>query len=291
VAAAALLPLRRAIFVAAALLAILAYLSRRLLGDAPWTAMSPLTAACGFLVVLLIRHLSEQRRQARALLAAERTAARAQARAAADAERTRIARDLHDSLTHHLSALFLHAQTAQAQLADGIIDDARCRMGSTVDLARRCLVEARDVVTMLRTENANLDSLRDIATNWAAATGRRVHVSIPTGSAPVDGVRLGATVAVLREALTNITRHSTSTDVTVTFSTDDRELCLVVTDTGPDPATRRTHQDSGGHGLIGLRERAALLGGTVRAGAYRDGWQVVLAIPSNSEPDSAGSRP
>lgn len=287
VAAAALLPLRRALFLAAAILVVLGYAARQLLDSGSLAALSPLAAACAFLAVLLIRHLSEQRRQARRLLVAERAAAHSRAQAAADLERTRIARDLHDGLAHHLSGLLLQVQTAQALLADGDPAGAATRMGSSVELARQCLVEARDVVGVLRTGWADLESLRGIADDWAEATGRSVRVSLPARSVDLDGARWGAVLAALREALTNISRHSTSREVAVEVSVSDAELRLAVTDTRPDPTVIRASGEGGGHGLIGLAERAALLHGTLRAGRHDKGWQLLLTLPP---PSSAQGR-
>jgi signal transduction histidine kinase len=293
-AAAALLPLRRALIVAAVLGVALGYGARWMLGDS-LVALSPLSASCVFLVVLLMRHLAEERRQARRLLQAERTVARARAREAVDLERTRIARDLHDGLAHHLSSLLLQVQVAQALLADGDAAGAATRMGSSVELARQCLIEAGDVVGVLRTGLTDLESLRGVADTWATVAGRELRVSLPASPLALDGARWGALMAALREGLTNISRHSSSRDVAVEVSVSTTALVLSVTDAHPHPTVIRAPGNGSGHGLIGLSERAALLHGVLRAGPYETGWQLVLSLPlpasTSDDPPNASEAP
>jgi signal transduction histidine kinase len=292
VAAAALLPLRRALFVAAVLLVVIGYIARRTVDGRSSGAVGPLSAACAFLVVLVIRYLAEQRRQGRRLLAAERAATEARARVAAEGERTRIARDLHDGLTHQLSALLLQVQTAQAFLGDGDTAQASTRMAASIGLARQCLTEARDVVDVLRTGHTDLEALRAVADDWADATGRRVQVCLPAAPVDLDGARWGAVMAALRESLTNITRHGISRDVVVEVSVSHAGLRLTVTDTGPDPCVTCAPGQGGGYGLIGLAERAALLHGTLAAGPHHNGWQLQLSLPPpTSEPDRSCNHP
>ncbi|PZS28848.1 MAG: hypothetical protein DLM59_13930, partial [Pseudonocardiales bacterium] len=178
--------------------------------------------------------------------------------------------------------------TAQALLADGDTTGATERMGSTVDLARQCLVESRDVVGVLRTGTADLRSLRDISDGWAHATGRNVQVCLPAHAVDIDGARWGAATATLREGLTNISRHSTSRQVSVEVAVSDTGLRLTVIDMDPDPTVTRAPGQGGGHGLTGLTERAALLQGTLHAGQHGNGWQLRLTLPP---PRSRGARP
>ncbi len=88
------------------------------------------------------------------------------------------------------------------------------------------------------------------------------------------GVQL-AIYRVLQEALTNVAKHSTSTDVMVRVEHDGSRVVADVVDTGP-----RRHGSSGaGHGLVGMRERAHLYGGTVSAEPHGDGFRVRLEVP------------
>lgn len=101
----ALLPGRRALIIGGVALLALAFLAIQLAADTTVNAISPLSVACVFLVVALLRRLWQARRQALHLLGVERDTHLAEQRAAAAEERARIARDLHDGLTHHLSGL------------------------------------------------------------------------------------------------------------------------------------------------------------------------------------------
>jgi signal transduction histidine kinase len=111
-AAAGLLPLRRPAFAASVAVGALLWILAAVRGGAD--AARPLAAACVLLVVLLARRLLEDRRRAEQLLDAERALRSAAERAAAAAERERIARDLHDGLTHLLTAQLLVLRTAEA---------------------------------------------------------------------------------------------------------------------------------------------------------------------------------
>ena len=279
IGAAALMPLRRPVFMAVLLLPLLGYAAHRAARSPTVAAVDPLSGFSAFLVLLLIRYLAEQRRQARRLLVAERATAEAQATAATEGERARIARDLHDGLTHQLTALLLHVQTAQALLADGATLLAADRMTASVAHARGCLNEARDVVDVLRAGSADPQALVKVAADWASATGRRVTVSLPQEAVHLDGPHWGAAMAVLRESLTNVARHSSSRAVTVELCASAGEMQLTVRDDEPDPDVVCTPGRGGGFGLVGLAERASLLNGTVVAGPLDGGWQTVLRLP------------
>ncbi len=276
----ALLPGRRALISGAVALLALAFLATQLAADPTVDAISPLSVACVFLVVALLRRLWQERRQALLLLKVERDTHLAEQRAAAADERARIARDLHDGLTHHLSGLLLQMQSARALLDDRDLSAASERMDSSIELARRSLVEARDVIDVLHSGPKDLASLDAVTDAWQLATGRQVRLLVPAGVIVLDGARWGALLSTVREALTNIARHSVNTRVEVVVTaTGPGGMRLRVTDTGPIAVAPRPPAPGGGHGLIGLAERAALLGGSVQAGPTPQGWQLELTLP------------
>lgn len=280
----ALLPCRRALIIGAIALLGLAFLATQV-ATTEMTAISPLSVACVFLVVALLRRLWQERRQALRLLQAERDTHQADERAAAGAERSRIARDLHDGLTHHLSGLLLQVQSARALVEDQDLAGARRRLDSSVELARRSLVEARDVIEVLRSGPKDLTVLDAVIGEWEQATGRRVCLQVPDGAVVLDGARWGAVLSTVRETLTNVVRHSTSTHVDVEVTgTGAGGVRVRVTDSAPDPALARPPALGGGHGLVGLTERAALLGGSVHAGPTTEGWQLELILPPPQPP-------
>lgn len=287
-AGAALMPLRRGVFVAVAVLGVMMW------GGAVWQggvdAARPLAAVCVFLAVVLLRRLLQDRRRAAELLGAERAAHAAQLEVAAVAERERIARDLHDGLTHLLTSQLLVLQTARAALADDDTATADARVLDAVGLSRRTLVEARDVIDVLRGHGPDLDLLRATVTEWAAATGHHVELLLPQRTPKLGGVAWGAVLATLREALTNVARHRAGAQVRVRLVDGAGGLDLTVEDFSrceaamsppvPTPVAAAPLPAGGGMGLQGLRERAALAGGTLSACPAGDGWCVRLALPT-----------
>ncbi|MGI8648035.1 MAG: sensor histidine kinase [Mycobacteriales bacterium] len=191
----ALLQWRHALVIGGIALLMLAFLATKTATFAGGVATtSPLSIACVFLLVVLLRRLWQERRQALRLLQAERNTRLADQRAAAIVERARIARDLHDGLTHHLSGLLLHVQTARALVEDRDLAAACQRLDSSVELARRSLVEARDVIEVMRSEPKDLAMLKDVASAWERATGRRVVLGTSRGCGAPRRFTLGCRV-------------------------------------------------------------------------------------------------
>ncbi|GAA4839443.1 hypothetical protein GCM10023201_31360 [Actinomycetospora corticicola] len=208
-------------------------------------------------------------------LLAERDALReAELAGAAAQERARIARDLHDVLAHSLSGLSLHLQAIRAVLAKrlGPDDAVLTSVDTAADLARSGLAEAKQAVAALRENPAatTADLHRLVDSHGAVLT--------VTGDLDAVGEHLRDAVhATTREALTNAARHAPGAAVTVTVDVAD-ELVLDVTNGAGDPSSGRS-ADGGGNGLVGLRERAALVGGTLQAGPDDGGWRVTLRAP------------
>ncbi|WP_018332233.1 sensor histidine kinase [Actinomycetospora chiangmaiensis] len=207
-------------------------------------------------------------------LLAERDALReAELVGAAAQERARIARDLHDVLAHSLSGLSLHLQAIRAVLAKrlGPDDAVLTSVDTAADLARSGLAEAKQAVAALRAMPApTAADLRSLADGHGAAL-------TVTGDLDAVGERLREAVyATAREALTNAARHAPGAPAAVTVEVAD-DLVLAVTNAHPHPASGIG--GGGGNGLVGLRERAALVGGTLAAGPDDDGWRVTLRVP------------
>ena len=193
------------------------------------------------------------------------------ARAAALAERARIARDVHDVLAHSLSALAVQLQGARLMLLrDGAPADTVAQIERAQHLASEGLAEARRAVTALRTSPVDLaDGLRALVADT------------PDATLEIDGVaELSATAqeTVLRtaqEALTNARRHAAGAPVSVHLRHRDDATELEVRDRAGAPPPAPT----GGYGLVGMAERAALAGADLSAGPVEDGWRVLLRLP------------
>jgi signal transduction histidine kinase len=211
-----------------------------------------------------------------------------EAELAAAEERARIARELHDVVAHGLSLMVVQAEAAE-ELMDRAPADARERLHRVQDTGRQSLGEMRRLLGVLRAEPAttpqpSLARLQELVDD-AAAAGLRVDVRV---DGALDRLPLGVELTAFRivqEALTNTRRHSGAGRATVHLVSRAGLLTIEVTDDGTGPSAGRI-----GHGLIGMRERVALYGGTLRTGAGPDGGYLVAAeLPVEETP--AGVRP
>jgi signal transduction histidine kinase len=226
-----------------------------------------------FLLFGMGRRESRRRAEQRELtLVAGARVTEEHARAAALAERTRIARDVHDVLAHSLSALAVQLQgTRLMVLRDGAPADTVAQIERAQRLAADGLAEARRAVTALRTEPLDLTG------------GLRALVdAMPDATLEIDGeacaVGHSARETILRtaqEALSNVRRHAPGAPVSVRLSHHGGATELEVRDRAGPPVPTR----SGGYGLIGMAERAALAGAALDAGPVEDGWRVRLRLP------------
>ncbi|MGQ4272056.1 sensor histidine kinase [Nocardiopsis changdeensis] len=196
-------------------------------------------------------------------------------------ERERIARDLHDTVAHHVSAMAVRAQAGLAV--------ARTRPGAAVDAlevieaeAARALTEMRALVRVLRRDEdgpaARVPHPRvgDLHVLAGDSGGPAVEVEVDDGLDDLPPEVAAAVHRLAREAVANARRHArNATRVRVRVTADDTTVHLRVSDDG-DPVSR----GSTGYGLIGMAERAELLGGTCRAapGPGR-GWTVAADLP------------
>ncbi|MCC8244047.1 sensor histidine kinase [Saccharothrix luteola] len=197
-------------------------------------------------------------------------------------ERERLARDLHDTVAHHVSAIAIRAQAGLATAVtqpDAATDALRLIEAE----ASRALTEMRAMVRVLRRdEPVDLAPSPRIADLGQLATSTRTGPSVEVGLAgDLDGVHPSVDAAVYRlaqEAVTNARRHARhATRIEVRVDADDTSVHLRVSDDG-DPSAGTA--DEPGYGLIGMVERVDLLGGTCTAGPDRDrGWTVTATLP------------
>ncbi|SEB28574.1 Signal transduction histidine kinase [Nocardioides exalbidus] len=193
-------------------------------------------------------------------------------------ERERLARDLHDTVAHHLTAIAISAQAGLAVADDrpGAAKDALRRIDEE---ATRTLAETREVVRMLRTDDEApdrpLDDLAGLAT--AGGPGPSVEVTVADGIDDLSPTVAAAVHRIAQEAVANARRHAVGvTSVQVSLDARHDDLTLTVTDDG----TAGT-KNGAGFGIVGMTERAALLGGRLEAGpGPAGGWQVVATLPT-----------
>lgn len=202
-------------------------------------------------------------------------------------EKTRIARELHDDLGQQLTALKMDLSAVELGLAGIVAPNTNVReqlggmhrlIDSTVASVRRIAADLRPVM---------LDDLGLVpAIEWLANDfTRRYRITVDRDIGPVDTAFTGAGATTLfrivQEALTNVARHSDATNVTLALKVEDGYCLLRIADNGhgaPEPA--RNMQDRPSFGLVGIRERAHMLDGTVtvdnRPGA---GFTIAVALP------------
>jgi signal transduction histidine kinase len=207
-----------------------------------------------------------------ARLEAERNA---QAKIAAAAERARIARELHDVVAHHVSVMVVQADGAGYALrADP--DRAETALQAIADTGRQALSEMRRLLGVLRSADEQatlapvpgLGELRELL-DQARAAGLEVSYTLSgTPRELSEGVELAA-YRVVQESLTNTRKHAgLAATAAVALRYEPAGLTVEVTDDGLGVVSS---EDTGGHGLAGMRERIAMYGGTVTAGPLSGG--------------------
>ncbi|MET8562201.1 histidine kinase [Streptomyces flaveolus] len=222
----------------------------------------------------VLRLDAEARGSAQRLLAQERAARAAEAESAALAERARIAREIHDVLAHSLSAQLVHLEAARLLIENGA-DRERIleRVVTARGMARDGLAETRQALSALRGE---LTPLEEFLTELvSAADGPGVTVTGERRPLPAEVSQ--AVRRVAQEALTNVRKHAQGARVTVRLDYSEHEVTLDVRDSGGEAG--ELNGSGGGYGLLGMRERAELLGGSLDAGPDEEGFVVTLKVP------------
>ncbi|MGH3202821.1 MAG: sensor histidine kinase [Streptosporangiaceae bacterium] len=222
-------------------------------------------------------------RTQRALAAQTERAELEQARRAVLEERARIAREMHDVVAHHMSLIAVRAETAPYRLSD-LPESALAEFGSLSETAREALAEMRRLLGLLRQDQpaglAPQPQLSDLPALVEAArrAGVSVELSVPPALDPVpSGVALCA-YRIVQDSLSNARRHAPGAAVTVSVGHDAGAVLLRVANGPGGPAGSSRNERGPGHGLTGMRERVALLGGSLSAGPAPDGGFVVSVV-------------
>jgi signal transduction histidine kinase len=224
-------------------------------------------------------------------------------------ERARIARELHDVVAHHISVIAVQAETARLT-TPGLPDAGAQRFAAIGDTARAGLTEMRRLLGVLR-EDANLaepdlpdlpgppatlaaerqpqpglPQLGELIDEARAASGTVVRLIVSGSVTRLDpGVELAA-YRIVQEALTNARRHAAGAAVDVELRYAGDALRLRIRDNGPGLTDRHT-----GHGLLGMRERAAAVGGSLQTGsAPGGGFRIEAELPARAL-DTVSSAP
>jgi signal transduction histidine kinase len=250
---------------------------------------APAANAWGSAVLLVaiaaIGEIFARRRRTDELLAEQNQVTELErARRAVLEERTRIAREMHDAVAHHMSMIAVRAETAPFRVP-GMTDETRAEMTTIASAAREALTDMRRLLGVLRSEKdeaptAPQPGLADVDALVEKARAAGLEVVTEWEGLEVVPPTVGLTAyRVVQEALANAARHAPDGPVTIKArGSSDRLLLLVRNPLPPEP-----RGGSGGHGLAGMRERATLLGGTLSAGPDGDEFVVAAILPIGDE--------
>jgi signal transduction histidine kinase len=198
-------------------------------------------------------------------------------------ERARMARELHDIVSHNLSVVVVQAAGARASGSDSAALEKIERSG------REALVEMRRLLGVLREEDhapnampqPGLAQLAELAATVRAA-GLPVALTVNGSLENLPAAVELSAYRIVQEALTNALKHAGPADVHVVVDRTPDAIAISVTDDGA--GARRNGSGASGHGLIGMRERVALFGGDLRAGPRGEGgFEVIARLPVGRE--------
>jgi signal transduction histidine kinase len=254
-------------------------------------ALALLAYGLGFAASALAASNGRQARvraaQAELLLAQTQRSHEEQLRAARLEESSRLAREIHDVLAHTLAGLTIQLEATTSLVEQGADRDTVLgRVRRAHGLARQGLEETRQAVGALRGEQVSAPAaIEALAADYRSSAEAPVALTIDGDLTRLTGATGQAAVRVVQEALTNVRKHAPEAEVAITVhagrETGD-DVVVLVDDrpsSGGAPAPGGLATTGGGYGLQGMRERAALLGGTLSAGPAGDGWRVELRLP------------
>jgi signal transduction histidine kinase len=251
-----------------------------LTGPEPWAEV----AVFGTLVMFVAWYIGRRFRLREVRAAEVQREQVSEARRIVVEERTRIARELHDVVAHRVSLMTVQAGAAKAVAAVDL-EGALQAMGAVEEAGREALEELRHLLGVLRPET-DLDGLgpqpglADLPKLVEQIRRAGVDVILKAEGMPAE---LPARVdlfayRIVQEALTNVLKHAgPRTHTEVKLSTEADRIVIEVLDDGAMPGSDVAQESSRGHGIVGMRERALLLGGTLNAGPRPGGGFRVLA--------------
>ncbi|MGK5545779.1 sensor histidine kinase [Streptomyces sp. URMC 127] len=252
-------------------------------------------------ILMLLAGALHERGDARRALAEQETISEAErARRTLLEERTRIARELHDVVAHHMSVITVQADSAPYRLA-GLPGEAREEFATIAATARESLTEMRRLLGVLRSEDASGAGGGERAPQPGVSripqlveatvrSGLPVELTMPDKlpDALPQAVDLSA-YRIVQEALANVVRHAPGAATRVSVSAGDAGtslMVLVVNSARADRDARPVETGGTGHGLIGMRERVRLVGGALDTGPLPDGgFRVAARLPFTTAPD------
>ncbi|MEU9122367.1 sensor histidine kinase [Streptomyces sp. NPDC048506] len=210
-------------------------------------------------------------------------------------ERTRIARELHDVVAHHMSVITVQADSAPYRIS-GIPKEAEDEFGAIAATARESLAEMRRLLGVLRSEETERHGGPEKApqpgigmlpklVEGTVRAGVPVELVLPEEPVvPEPAVDLSA-YRIVQEALANVVRHAPGAQTRVSVTTDGARLTVLVVNSAPPAPSAPLEATGTGHGLVGMRERVRLVDGSLDTGPLPDGgFRVAAQLPLSPPP-------
>jgi len=246
-----------------------------------WLGALGITLGVLAIVLLTVNRQGREERleQAELLLARRQQVIEEHARAAALAERARIAREVHDVLAHSLAGLSLTLQGTRLMLQrDNASQEVIDQVTKAQKLAADGLTEARRAVAALRDDKVpDARAIADLVTAFRLETGAPADLTVNGEPRDLPADAASALYRTAQEALTNARKHAPGARVDAVLDFENGRTVLTVMD---HPGKPPAHATGGGYGLLGMRERAELIGGELETGPMEDGWRVRLVVPA-----------
>ncbi len=195
-------------------------------------------------------------------------------------ERTRIARELHDVVAHHMSVIAVQASTAPYRIDPGGGDEVSREFQAIGASARESLREMRQVLDVLRGQEVGMPGLTDLPKLIESTRSAGISVTLISPASPADQESAAGYAAyrIVQEALSNVIKHAAGAATSVRI--DRPEPGVLRVEVINEPPARPGPPNPGGHGLVGMRERAEGIGGTVQVGPTEGGgFQVRATLP------------
>lgn len=204
-------------------------------------------------------------------------------------ERQRMARDLHDTLAQGVAGLIMQLEAADAFISQGKIQRSQEIIRQSMSQARRTLAEARLVIDDLRLRSGggmNLEeALSEEIQRFIHATGIEVfqHMQVPV---QLSKTLMEHSLRIVSECLTNVAKHAEASIAWVTILERNHRLQIEIRDNGKGFQAGNLDQQNGHYGILGIRERARLIGGELSISSSREGTRVFLEAPVYKERDN-----
>ena len=215
-------------------------------------------------------------------------------------ERTRVARELHDTLLQSFQGLLLRFQAA-TNFLPGRPEEARKTLESTIDQAAQAITEGRDAVQGLRSSTKVTNDLacaittlgQELAASETNPNAAEFHVEVEGTSRDLHPILRDEVYRIAAEAVRNAFKHAQAKRIEVEIRYDERQLRLRVRDDGKGIDAKHLKEEgrAGHYGLRGMRERAKLMGGKLTVWSELDaGTEVELRIPASRAYETSSAR-